>query len=103
MPIYEYRPCDGECYLCNGNLRLFQSIHAEAHTTCPYCRQPVERIISVPQGHVLSRKDILKDSHIKATGYAKYVRSDQGTYELAVGPDDAPKNFNRPPDIDTGE
>ncbi len=99
MPIYEYRPCDGECYLCDGNLKLRQSMSAEPYTTCPYCRQEVERMISVTAGYILNRKDTLKDSHVRDAGFAKYVRADDGKYELAVGPEDAPKSFNKPPDL----
>lgn len=95
MPFYEYRPLSGECGLCNGTMRTRQNINAEAHKVCPYCRQDVERIISLPQRHIMSRNDILKDSKVAGAGFAKYVRSGDGQYELAAGPDDAPKTFTK--------
>ncbi len=99
MPIYEYRPCSGDCELCHGTLRLMQKMSAEPHKICPYCRQDVERVFGVPQRHIMSRNDILKDSKVANAGFAKYAKSEEGKYELVAGPDDAPRTFEKGVDI----
>jgi predicted nucleic acid-binding Zn ribbon protein len=81
MPVYEYehtaptpkgaKPCP------NGQVfETTQSIHDEAHKTCPVCGRPVKRLISrtfisTPKG----------DSDLKSMGFTKLVKRDTGVYE----------------------
>jgi hypothetical protein len=55
----------------------------------------VERIFGVPQKHIVNRADQLKDSHVAAQGFSKYVNAGDGKFELAAGPDEAPKVLDR--------
>jgi putative FmdB family regulatory protein len=93
MPIYEYRHVEPAPAGCEDEFEVMQGINDEPLGHCEQCGGGVKRIVSMPMGHIEGGK--LTDDRIAKSGLSKYVRSGDGTYELAAGPDDAPKSIDR--------
>lgn len=71
-----------------------QGINDEPLLRCEVCGGKVKRMVSLPIGHIEGGK--LTDDRIAKSGLSKYVRSSDGGYELAAGPEDAPKQIDHP-------
>jgi hypothetical protein len=95
VPIYEYQHMDKVVEGCSENLELFQRMCEPPLDECPHCNQPVKKVISLPAHHRTSEGDKLSDANLKRTGFSKYVKSGDGTYEKAAGPDEAPAALDR--------
>ncbi|MCW5946967.1 MAG: zinc ribbon domain-containing protein [Fimbriimonadales bacterium] len=93
MPIYEYRHLDKAPSGCEEEFEAMQGINDKPLESCPICGGKIKRIVSLPMGHIESGK--LSDHRIAKSGLSKYVRSGDGKYELAAGPDDAPKTIDK--------
>ena len=91
MPIYEYAPTSGDCDQCHGRFEVFQRMTDDKLTACPTCQQPCERQISAV---ALGGKFSTSDSAIKNSGFTKYQKTGDGTYERTVGTG-GPKILNR--------
>lgn len=85
MPFYEYRSTDGAtCDFCGGGFTVLQKIHDDPLTACPRCRQPVKRVISVPNV-VAGQAHKLKSSNIEKAGFTQYRKLGKGVYEKTAG------------------
>lgn len=91
MPIYEYRHMEPAPDGCQLEFEVMQGINEEPLTRCALCGGRVKRIVSLPLGYIEGGK--LSDHRIANSGLSKYVRTGDGSYELAAGPDDAPKKI----------
>ena len=95
MAIYEYYHLDKMGAGCTEHLEIFQSMSEVPHQECPHCGFPVKKAVSLPARHKTSQGDRLSDDNLKRTGFSKYVKSGDGTYEKAAGPDEAPAALDR--------
>lgn len=92
MPTYVYQEIledgsDGDCF------EIVQRMSEDALTKHPQTGRPVRRVLTAPRfttkysdAHDKTR---LSDSNLKARGFTKYVKGDDGKYEkvLGSGPD----------------
>lgn len=77
MPRYDYQHTENS--KCDAG-NIFEITHAlsdPALTTCPYCKQSIQRIIS----GVNVAKAKAGDSDLRKMGFTKLVRRDKGVYE----------------------
>jgi predicted nucleic acid-binding Zn ribbon protein len=95
MPIYEYKHTDSFSGDCKETQEYFHGIQADVYTECPKCKQPVRKVISMPARHAESMKDKMSDKNLSRLGFSKYVKSDDGKYEKASGPEEAPGTLDR--------
>ncbi len=83
MPTYEYRAKDSAkaCGHCRDRFEVRQTMSEEPLRTCPACKNPVERIISLctitTTPSVRSR---LSDKNLKEKGFAKLVNEGGGKF-----------------------
>jgi putative FmdB family regulatory protein len=83
MPIYEYvASCDTPCEECREPFEVVQAMSDPALTECPYCGQPVKRLIS---GFLLGKGNLLKPANLERHGFTQYVRKGKGYYEKTAG------------------
>jgi putative FmdB family regulatory protein len=75
MPVYEYEHVDQAC--SHGRQFEFeQDIRDWDLTHCPYCQQPVRKLLSAPLVKMKRSNGELRD-----LGFTKLVRVDDGLYE----------------------
>ncbi len=94
MPVYEYRHTEGYGEGCQEVVEIVHSMSEPNYETCPVCHKPIRKMLS-RLNSISSEKDKLSDSNLKRNGFSKYVKSSDGTYEKASGPDDAPSTLDR--------
>lgn len=82
MPIYEYEHLDGDFCEFGHVFDFQQSLADEPLTQCPFCEQPVKKIIS--RVGVSCPKT---DGEIRDMGFTKLVRRDDGVYENVTARD----------------
>jgi len=75
MPVYEYEHI-GEGCARGKRFEIYQGIDEPRLEKCPFCGEPVERLI--PRVYVNTP---ITDSELKSMGFAKLVRRDEGVYE----------------------
>ena len=91
MPIYEYRHTNGFEEPCNKDiLEVFQTMSAPELSICPQCGKPIQKMISMPARHQQHLNNTLNEKNIAEKGFSKYVKTEDGKYEKATGPDEAP-------------
>ncbi|MCO4782926.1 MAG: hypothetical protein KC646_11435 [Candidatus Cloacimonetes bacterium] len=95
MPIYEYKHTEGFSGDCKEVQEYFHSIQAKSYTECPKCKHPLQKVISMPAKHAESIKDKMSDKNLSRLGFSKYVKSEDGKYEKASGPSEAPSTLDR--------
>ena len=80
MPQYVYEACDAKnsCHVCKVGFEISQSIHDEKLDHCPYCRNPVFRVIQAP-GLTHSKTDL--HYRAKRAGFHTLKKVDNGTFE----------------------
>lgn len=97
MPTYRYRVIlpDGEDGM---EFEVVQRMADPPLTVHPTTGQPVERVLCAP--HIgggswseTGMKNNLSDKRLAELGMSKYVKSADGKYEKAAGPDSAPKSI----------
>jgi putative FmdB family regulatory protein len=89
MPIYEYQHLKGSCP--RGEvIEVEQSIHDEPLTTCPFCGQPVRKLISR-----ISINTPKSNSELRDMGFTKLVRRDDGVYENVTAREGESKVMHR--------
>lgn len=64
MPIYEYQALNrkGACHKCKETFEVFQGIHEEPLSSCPYCGKKVKKVISWSHAAVMETPD----EHVRA-------------------------------------
>ena len=85
MPIYEYEHKAGRCGV-GGRANRFekmQTFSAEPLTVCPFCGEPVHRVLSVPGRPVTG--SLMSADNLAAKGFTQYKKSSDGTYERTAG------------------
>ena len=84
MPIYEYRPSQGNsCEVCRDGFELLQKSNELAITTCPECQAPVKRVISASY---VGRSDAtLSSDNLEKHGFTQYKKSSKGIYHKTAG------------------
>lgn len=92
MPIYEYTHTGKRGNECADSFELLQGFNEPELKTCPECGNPVKKLISKPM-RALMNTDRLTDNRISKSGLTKYVKTGDGTYEKAAGPDDTPSKL----------
>lgn len=93
MPIYEYVHKLRDDSNCLEFIEVFQQMSEPPLTECPQCGKQILKKISLPGRHQGSVKDRLSDQNLSKHGFSKYVKSSDGSYEKAAGPDDAPSTI----------
>jgi len=89
MPIYEYLHLKGRCP--RGQvIEVEQPIHDEPLTRCPFCGQPVRKLIS--RINISTPKT---NSELRDMGFTKLVRRDDGVYENVTARDEESKVMHR--------
>jgi hypothetical protein len=96
MPIYEYEYLEGEGPNGENIIEIFQNIHDEALTKCPYTGNPIRRIVSVPSDRIKSDK-LPSNKRLGELGFTKYERKGKGYYERTAG-NEGPNTLRRPSD-----
>jgi len=82
MPIYEYEPCDRDCFICEGKLQLMQSISEDALSLCPFCGMEIKKIVSRAT-FKLQKHSGAEDAGKK--GFSTYKKSEKGVWEKVGG------------------
>ena len=82
MPIYEYEPCDRECFMCEGKLQLMQSISEHALSLCPFCGMEIKKVVSRAT-FKLQKHSGPEDAGKK--GFSTYKKSEKGVWEKVGG------------------
>lgn len=96
MPIYEYRHTTGVERPCENELiEVFQTMSAPSLSICPKCGTSIQKIVSMPARHQQHINNTLNDSNLAKKGFSKYVKTEDGKYEKATGPDEAPAILDR--------
>lgn len=96
MPIYEYRHTDGFEEPCKQDiLEVFQTMSAPEMSICPNCGKPIQKLISMPARHQQHINNTLNEKNIAEKGFSKYVKTEDGKYEKAAGPAEAPATLDR--------
>jgi putative FmdB family regulatory protein len=95
MPIYEYEHVSKRGKSCSERFEVLQTPSEQAYTKCPECGHPVKKLISRPLKPIMGKKHVLSDKNIAKGGFTKYVKSSEGTYEKAAGPDEAPDTLDK--------
>lgn len=91
MPIYEYRHTDGFEKPCKQEIiEVFQTMSAPEMSICPNCGRSIQKLISMPARHQQHINNTLNEKNIAEKGFSKYVKTEDGKYEKATGPDEAP-------------
>jgi len=81
MPVYEYEHTETSCSL--GRIfEVVQSVNDPKLQSCPQCRQPVTKLISLV-GLAVSKSD----SELRDLGFTKLVKRDDGVYENVTARD----------------
>jgi putative FmdB family regulatory protein len=75
LPFYDYEHTEGICRL-GKVFEIRQSMHDKPFVTCPECRQPVKRLVSL--AGISSPKT---NSELRDLGFTKLVKRDDGVYE----------------------
>jgi len=89
MAIYEYEHVQEAC--TRGRIfEVVQSIHDDALTVCPDCRQPVRRLISL-----VAISTPKTNSELKDLGFTKLVKRDDGVYENVTARDGESRYMHR--------
>jgi hypothetical protein len=84
MPIYEYEYIEGEGPEGEKIIEIFQNIHDEPLTKCPFTGNPIRRIMSVPSDKTKSEK-LPNNKRLGELGFSKYERKGKGYYERTAG------------------
>ncbi|HNQ24729.1 MAG TPA: zinc ribbon domain-containing protein [Phycisphaerae bacterium] len=88
MPIYVYEVMTASCE-AGEQFEVFQKMDDPPLTHHPETGQPVRRVIACPnvpgKSGPSSGKNVLADRNLERLGFTKYVKTDQGRYEKAVG------------------
>jgi putative FmdB family regulatory protein len=92
MPIYEYVHVSDRGPGCAETIEVMQGIKEKPLTRCPACGKPVRKAVSRPMKAIMNGGK-LTDSRIAKSGLTKYVKTGDGTYEKAAGPDDSPSKI----------
>lgn len=80
MPIYEYEvSCAGGCKSCGGSFELRRPVSRPEFTTCPVCKKPVQRVVSLPSTPRLLKP--LSVSDAKSAGFTVFEKKEKGVYE----------------------
>lgn len=88
MPLYEYEvilpegeepPEDGGCRICGGHFSLNRPLNAPPLKTCPLCKKPVKKIISLFNTPFYSKPFSITDA--KKAGFTVLKRVSKGEYE----------------------
>ena len=96
MPIYEYRHTSQFSEPCKEELiEVFQTMSAPAMSICPKCGTSIQKVISMPARHQQHINNTLNDSNLAKKGFSKYVKTEDGKYEKATGPDEAPATLDK--------
>lgn len=79
MPLYEYELCSGNCAACGGSFTLNRPLSAAELVTCPACKKPVRKLMSLPNVPRITQPV----SHIdaKKAGFTVLKRIGKGEYE----------------------
>lgn len=80
MPRYVYEACDEakSCPKCRNGFEIDQSLKDPKLDHCPYCRNPVFRVIQAP-GLAHSKTDL--HYRAKRAGFHTLKKVDNGTFE----------------------
>ncbi len=76
MPTYAYEHTQGTGCGLGERFLVDQGMREAALTRCPECGAPVERVITPPQ-----IRRTTSDSDLRDKGFAKLVKTGDGTYE----------------------
>jgi putative FmdB family regulatory protein len=79
MPIYEYELCEGDCKVCGGRFSLRRPISRPALISCPLCRKPVRKLVSIVNSPTKLKP--LSISEAKTAGFTVLKRVGKGEYE----------------------
>lgn len=87
MPIYVYETIGGQP---PERFEFFQKMSDPPLERHPETGQPIRRIPATPSVRGKGRasqstKKMLSDSNLERLGFSKYVKTDDGKYERAVG------------------
>ena len=98
MPIYVYEVIT-ESGQEGEQFEVMQQMSDPPLTQHPETGVPVRRIIARPnvpgKGSLTSNKNALSDKNLDRLGFTKYVKTESGKYEKAVGK--GPDNLNAGP------
>lgn len=77
MPFYEYKAKfkDKSCKYCKKSFEISQSIKSEPLPCCPKCGNEIEKLVSLPAGHVIKGRQINTYNDVLK---AKYWRDKNG-------------------------
>lgn len=89
MPIYEYSHTGRRGKECEKQFDRLEGINDQPLANCPTCGHPVKRLISRPSKPIMNA-DKMSDKSLSRHGFTKYVKTGDGSYEKATGPDDTP-------------
>jgi putative FmdB family regulatory protein len=89
MPVYEYEPDDHLCAMCDGRVRVIQSINEAPIPYCPDCGLPVRKVVSNVQIKLNQEVD-----PERTKGFSTFRRAESGVWEKIAGP--GPETINRP-------
>lgn len=84
MPTYVYYYLDSPD--SDERLEIWQPMKDDALTECPITGRAVKRVMC-NTNRFRSNENLLSDGKLASNGFAKYVKSGDGTYELAAGSD----------------
>jgi putative FmdB family regulatory protein len=81
MPIYEYIAAepDQSCRICAKGFELQRPVDRAPLETCPLCRKPVRKVISLPSTPRITAP--LSVSAARNAGFTVMKRRDKGVYE----------------------
>ncbi|MBS1702376.1 MAG: zinc ribbon domain-containing protein [Armatimonadetes bacterium] len=82
MPIYEYEPCDRDCFICENRLQMMQGISEDALDLCPFCGMEIKKVVSRASFN-LRKHHGAEDAGAK--GFTTYKRSEKGVWEKVGG------------------
>ncbi|MFW5697651.1 MAG: FmdB family zinc ribbon protein [Fimbriimonadaceae bacterium] len=83
MPIYVYEHLDGDCEMGLSRLELFQKPGAEALNQCPYCGEPVKRVVGSVS---IKTRPKLTYNRAAQQGLTTFKRTRWGEYQKIAGP-----------------
>jgi len=85
MPFYEY-VSDHEtgCDYCSEPFTILQKLDEPTMAHCPYCGQPVKRLISSPS-LVGRHSRSPSTSEVEKAGFTQYRKIGKGVYEKSAG------------------
>ncbi|MBN1908939.1 MAG: zinc ribbon domain-containing protein [Pirellulales bacterium] len=84
MPLYEYRPVEGDCPHCRGGFEVLQPVSDTPLEKCPECGQACRRVFSTFAA-VKSARDMLSTKNLASKGFTQYKRAGDGHYERTCG------------------